>query len=312
MIACTSPRSLHAQEDNWIVEYSIRELRTNQLVFEKNFEDGTEISNAPIMAGAEYNTTMTFDVALEVPNAVATVKTDMEASSLVDRYWEKYSDDTPLVDYNPAEKNINFRLEKGSFVLSHYGKIPSELTVESLNSVLQLHKPSEFSAIEVLGPDGSGLDGISLSVIDDEIDEYRNLLKGKEEELQSLEEKGVAPGYVDIYETMLNYARNRAEEGFVQSAMNILNRLGGEGAPIVTRSIGETLFLPVTSVLGVLAVVLLVLMMRSRGKAENLEMIIEDQIREIEGLKIRAGRVDKSLESELDEISERLKNYRGL
>ena len=73
----------------------------------------------------------------------------------------------------------------------------------------------------------------------------------------------------------------------------------------------DALFIPVAAILAVLAVIGIIMFMRARGKATYVSQVVEDQIRDLEGLSVRAAKVDRSLSAGLETIEDRLKNAVG-
>jgi hypothetical protein len=54
------------------------------------------------------------------------------------------------------------------------------------------------------------------------------------------------------------------------------------------------------------------LFMRIRGKISYMNLVVEDQIKDLEGLTMRASKIDRSLSSNLDSVKERLKRLVGM
>jgi hypothetical protein len=116
---------------------------------------------------------------------------------------------------------------------------------------------------------------------------------------------GVAPGYVEIYESVIDQAEVQAELGFVDEAISLLDLLAVSQEPV--SSIGETLFLPVMVALGIGVAAIGFLYIRSRSKNSYVLSVIEDQIRDLEGVTLRVSKIDRDLASRLDSLKERLK-----
>ena len=69
----------------------------------------------------------------------------------------------------------------------------------------------------------------------------------------------------------------------------------------------EKYFIPAVGGLTVIAVLGIVLFVRTNSRLGFLKMVVEDQIREMEALQSRASRIDRNLAQRLDEINTRLK-----
>jgi hypothetical protein len=52
--------------------------------------------------------------------------------------------------------------------------------------------------------------------------------------------------------------------------------------------------------------------LRARGKNSYVQLVIEDQIKDLEGLTLRASRVDRTISSSLEGIKDRLKSLVGM
>jgi hypothetical protein len=81
-----------------------------------------------------------------------------------------------------------------------------------------------------------------------------------------------------------------------------------EAPPVSTGpSWMEQYFLPAVGGLAILFIASVALFMKTRSRLGFVTMIVEDQIREMEALGMRASRIDRNLAQRLNEINERLK-----
>lgn len=301
-----------SEEGGWILRYKVEDLKTKKLIIEKDFITGNEKIYEPIFSGGEYNVTVILNIAVTVPRSVLKLTTSLERASLLDRFWELHSKDYPVVNYNPSDKIVRFDQLKGNLTISMYGKIPQNITEKRFNGYV-INKPVDYTVLELKGPNDETLDSISLNVIDSKIDKYRNLLGIKENDLRNIKNQGVVGSFVKLYERMLNQSKYEAELGFVDNAINILNLLSIEGAPKEpTPSILEILFYPTVLILiGVMAFTGF-MFQRSRGKLNYTLMVIEEQVKELEGLGVRLSKIDKNISSNLESIKDRLKRLVGV
>ncbi len=304
---------IEAQEERWIVSYSVIDLTSRQLVLERDYEANTFLQNTPMFTGAEYNITLTLDIGLTAAYANLDLSVDLIHADGIDRYWEIHTTDLNLTEgYNPNNPLITFKQVQGRYVISTFGRVPSDLTLTDLDQTIILHKPVNHTTIRLTGPDGSVLDEIILNIIDSEIDGYRFYLSQREADLQEFRENGVDPAFIGLYDSLIGVAEGQAELGFVQTARTILETLEVEVPPIRTGpSLEERYFLPAVGGLSLAAVVLVFLFFRARGRLSFVSMVVEDQIRELEGLSFRASRTDRNLASKLQEINDRLKELEG-
>ena len=288
----------------WIADYRVEDLETGQLILESAFETGEIIQYGPLFAGSELLVTITVDVALTATYANLRLATNLAPSTIEDRYWQLQTQDYQFVDYNPAEQYVEFKQVRGTFTILCYGRIPLGITQEKIGTFV-LHKPEEFVLIKLTSPSGELLDRIKSDVLDAELDEYQNLLEKRQDKLQTLKETGVAPGYIEIYEGVLEQAESQAELGFVDEAVTILDLLAVSQEPVSSST--EIFFLPVMVGLAVAVVAVGLLYIRARGKRNYVLSVIEDQIRDLEGVTLRASKLDKTISSRLESIKERLK-----
>jgi len=298
--------------EKWIVKYRVEDLKTKHLVLERDFESGESNFYTPVFAGAEYNITLTVNIPMSVPYANLTLKTLLKHSLILDRYWEtRYSPPPTIIDYNPNNRSLKIKQEKGRMIVSLYGKIPEGITENKISNAIILHKPANFIVVELLGPGLQILDNITIEVIDSKIFEYRNLLEEKEGVLQSLKESSpkVAPAYINLFEDVISRAKYEADQGFVSNAISLLNILTSDNPPREhVPSIFEEFFFPIIGGVGIVAAIFGALFLKARGRINYLLMVIEDQIRELEGLTFRVSKIDKSIHSGLEGVKNRLKN----
>ena len=227
----------------------------------------------------------------------------MVHSSLEDVYWKLVSQDysDELIAYNPNDQTVQFYQTKGELTMTLYGRVP----VTAVKDI-----PIQYRVVTLYSPAGETLDLITVKVVTAEMSQYDTLLTEKEDKLQSLKDSGVAPGYIELYENVLNESQVQASLGNVESAIGMLNTLDVKDVP--AYSTVEGLFLPVVGALIAIVVVLGIMFLRGRGKIQYVTMVLEDQIRDLEGLTLRASRVDRSISTSLESVKDRLKSVVGM
>ena len=72
----------------------------------------------------------------------------------------------------------------------------------------------------------------------------------------------------------------------------MLNGLNVNAPPSATS---QALFLPVAGVLAVVAAIFAFLFIRIRGKVSYFQLVVEDQIKDLEGLTMRASKIDQNI-----------------
>jgi hypothetical protein len=290
-----------AGNGEWITSYKVEDTKTGQLMLEVDFK-GENRTLSPIFPGAELKVTITISIDVTNPDTLLNLRTSMPKSLIKDVYWELISQNYPLIGYNPSDQRVQFTQTKGELVIALYGRIPPDVTTGA---------PIDYLAVTLYGPSGETLDNIRLTVVTAEMGEFQTILTQKEDKLQSLKNSGVAPGYVELFENVINEAKNQAALGNVDSAVAFLNTLSVSDEP-GGRPVLEGLFFPAVGILIAVAAVLAFMFIRGRGKMQYILLTIEDQIKDLEGLTLRASKVDRSISSSLESVKERLKSITGM
>jgi hypothetical protein len=293
----------------YIVKYRVEDAKTEQLIMERDFQTGASSEFASIIEGADLKVTITVVFNYSNPSATLKLSTSMEHSSLKDHYWELETQGYQLGDYNPNQQYVQFNQISGTLDISCYGRIPVGIVTKSIDGIV-LHKPVPIALIALTSPGGELLDQIKPNVTDAKIDEYQKLLNQKEDKLQSLRSSGVSPGYVEIFGNVVNEAKAQGDQGFVDNAIALLNGLAVSSEP--ASSFMEMLFLPAMGILAAVSVAFGFLFLRARGKISYVLLVIEDQIKDLEGLTLRASKIDRTISSSLTGIEDRLKRLVGM
>jgi hypothetical protein len=290
-----------AGEGDWITSYRVEDPKTGQLMVEVDFKTGENRTISSIFEGAELAVTFTVDVLASSPTTPLKLKTSMLHSLIGDVYWKLVSQDYELLAYNPNAQDVSFFQVKGKLVMTLYGRVPTTVVKDT---------PVQYLVVTLYSPAGETLDNIKVKVVTAAMDEYQIILVQKEEKLQSLKDSGVAPGYIELYENVLNESKVQAEQGNVDSAIGMLNTLSVSNEP--ASSAVEGLFLPAVGILIAVSAVLGFMFIRGRGKMQYILLILEDQIRDLEGLTLRASKVDRTISASLESVKDRLKSVVGM
>lgn len=288
-------------EGEWITKYRIEDLVSGQLMKEVDFVTNKTVNYAPIFAGTEVNVTFSVVLSVTNPTSKLTLRTNLQRSNIQQLFWELKSLDYVLLDYNPNSAKVDFNQVRGTLEMSLYGKVPSTISSDI---------PVDYIFVTLYGPSGETLDLVTEKVVSAAYDEFQTLFEQKQEKLQSLKDSGVAAGYVELYENMLEQAQYEADEGQVISAIQLLNSLSVSSEPV--SGVMEALFLPIAGVLGVLAAVFAFMFFRGRGQLQYLLLVVEDQIKDLEGLTLRASKIDRSIGTRLEGVKDRLKSLVGM
>jgi hypothetical protein len=284
-------------EGQWITSYTVEDSQTGQKLIEADFETSSEPTiYAPIISGEEL--TVTFTV-----NVFTSGSGNLKLSTFMQRpsggqYWELVPGDYDLgAGYTPNSASMEFSWEKGTFEMICYSKVST------------VTKSTNVTLVQLSGATGDVLDAIKVVVLTAGADEYQNLYDQKEDKLQDLIDSGVAAGYTEMYENVLNQSKALVNKGYVNEAIALLNAIPASGEPM--GSALEMIMLPAIGILAAAAVAFVFLFMRARGKIKYVAMVIEDQIKDLEGLTLRASKIDRTISSSLTTIEDRLKRLVG-
>lgn len=288
-------------EGEWITSYTVENPSTGELLVEVDFETEENRTLGSIFPGSEVAVTFTVDVPATSPSTILKLKTTMLHSTIEDVYWKHVTQDYELIAYNPNDQEVSFYQVKDKLTMTLYGRVPQTVAKD---------KPVQYLVVTLYSPAGETLDNIKVRVVTAEISEYDDVLLGKEEDLQSLKDSGVAAGYIELYENVLNESKVQADLGNVESAIAMLDTLSVSNPP--PSSTVEGMFLPVVGVLVVVAALFGFMFIRGRGRIQYVMMVLEDQIRDLEGLTLRASRVDRTISTSLESVKDRLKSVVGM
>jgi len=188
-------------EGEWFTSYRVEDPNTGELMVEVDFVTEENRTLAPIFGGSELEITFKVDVGVTSPNTLLKLKTAMVHSAIEDTYWELVSQDYELTAYNPNSQEVQFYQARGELTMKLYGKVPITVAQDI---------PVQYRLVTLYGPAGETLDLIEVKVVTAETSEYETLFLDKEDELRALKERGVAPGYIELYENVLNESKVQA------------------------------------------------------------------------------------------------------
>jgi hypothetical protein len=289
-----------AGEGQWITSYTVEDSQTGQKLIEADFAISDEPTIlTPVISGEPLKVTFTVNVFTSGAGNLK-LSTFMQKPSS-GPYWNFSSGDYDLgTSYSPNAASFTFSWEKGTFEMICYGQA-TKVTKAYNVTLVQLSSAGATSDI---------LDAIQVTVLTAGADEFQNLYNQKEAKLQSLIDSGVAAGYINMYSNMLNQSKALVNKGYVNEAIALLNAIPSSGEPMGSAS--EMIMLPAIGIAAAAAVVFAFMFLRARGKNSYVQLVLEDQIRDLEGLTLRAARVDRTLSSSLESVKDRLKSAVGM
>jgi hypothetical protein len=315
-IISTAPASAQST-GQWITSYSVTDLKTGQILRQIDFATGQNITS-PILAGEELNVTVTIQISTSSPNTQLSLSTDLQHSAIQGTYWELQSKTYTGISgstYNPNQQSITFNQNAGTLIISCYGQVSQGITQTPVGNGITIDKKADTTLIKLTDPVGNQLDKIAVSVVDAKIAQYDTLYASALDKLHQMQLNGVDPAYIALYQSVIDGAQNQATMGLVDNAITVLTQLSNtqsSTAPVTSSTpIESTLFLPVVIALVVIVVIVMLLFVRARGKVSYDKLVIEDQIKDLEGLTLRASKIDKNISVSLESVKERLKSLVG-
>ena len=295
---------------HWITQYSIA-TTTGVNLLTKDFTTGKTSGTLDITEGENVVVTATISIGVSNPSTDLILGTSMQHSSAdPNTYWSLATANYSLGNFDPNSRSISFPEVAGTFVITCYGVTPTGVVEQAGPNGITLNVPTPCDMILLTDPTGTVLDEIAPNIINAAIYNYLGALSTQESTLKSLQSSGVASGYVAIYANVINASEALESQGFTAGAMSLLNGLSSAGAP--PSSTTQALFIPVAVVLAVIAAVFAFMFMRIRGKVSYFQLVVEDQIKDLEGLTLRASKIDRTMSSNLESVKDRLKRLVGM
>ena len=293
----------------WITKYTITDATTGNLILSKDVTTGATSGNGEISNQEQLEVTLTINVATSNPSSSLTLSTSMAHPSNLDYYWQyNVNGGYNLGSFDPNSASFSFTQTAGTLTISCFGEATG--TVETVADGITLHIPVPLTLISLTDPSGATLDAITRNITDSSINNYNILLSQKESQLSSYSSSGVDPSFVEACGNEIAQAQALAGEGLTDNAYAVLNGLSVSSSP--ASGTMQILFYPIIAVIAVIAVVLGYLFMRARGKVSYFQLVVEDQIKDLEGLTLRASKIDRTMASNLDSVKDRLKRLVGM
>jgi hypothetical protein len=288
-------------EGQWITTYMIEDS-SGQLLVQYDPTTNTTNTLAPVLPGTDIKVTFTINVVALGADTLRLSTTLQKSTTHPSGYWELQSSTYDMGStYNPATQSTTFKWSEGTFDMALYGKVPtSASTVSQTVSVVSLYG----------GSGGAALDQITVQATSAGLANFNVLYGQQQTKLNQYISDGVSQGYIDLYTNVLNASKTIANAGDVNNAIALLNGLNTSNPPV--SSTMEALFLPIVGVLAAVAVIFVVLFLRIRGRVSYFQLVVEDQIKDLEGLTLRASKIDRAMSSSLESVKDRLKRLVGM
>jgi len=302
MIMSFSPVKAVGQ-GQWITTYQIEDS-TGQILIQYDPVTNTTNTLAPVLPGTDIKVTFTVNVVALGSDLLRLTTSLQKSTSHPSGFWELQTSTYDMgPTYNPATQSTTFKWSEGTFDMVLYGKVPtstSATTVAQTINVVSLYG----------GSGGAALDQIIVQATSAGLANFNVLYAQQQTKLNQLKSQGVSQGYLDIFTNVLNASKAIANAGDVTDAMALLNGLNTANPPV--SSTMEALFLPIVGVVAAVAVIFAVLFFRVRGRVSYFQLVVEDQIKDLEGLTLRASKIDRAMSSSLESVKDRLKRLVGM
>ena len=297
-----------ASTATYIQKFTVSD-QTLGFIYSDDLTTGSTSGTFQISNGQNLAVSVTINIPTTNPSSTLTLSTGMAHSSSLDHYWTlDTSSHYSLGNYNPNSASFSFPQTAGTFTITCYG-VASGVVATSAGGIT-IHKGVPVSLVKLSDPSGTTLDEISHNITDQSINEFNTKLAQDQKTLSNLQSSGVDPGYVQIYQNVLTQAQTVADQGLTDSASAMLDSLSSAQAPASATM--QVIFIPLIVVFAVIAGLFGFMFMRSRSKVSYYRLVVEDQIKDLEGLTLRASKIDRTMASNLDSVKDRLKHLVGM
>ncbi len=286
---------------SWITSYQISDYNTGKLLASYDSTTNTTQTLSSPSPGESLKVTFTVNV-FTGGSGDLSLSTSLQ-SLLQGQFWQLSTQSSYNLgsDFSASANPTRFTWTEGTFTMTVIGIVPTP------SSDVQ---QAPVHVVSLYGPDGSLLAQISITAVGSQMAAFLTLYSQKNSELNRLISSGTNSGYIQLYTSVLNESQNVANAGDVADASAMLNDLNGANAPPTSAS--QVLFIPLIVVVAVIAAVFAFLFMRIRGKVSYFQLVVEDQIKDLEGLTLRASKIDRTMSSNLESVKDRLKRLVGM
>ncbi len=293
------------QTGRWITAYTVKNANNGATII-----DTASNQNGYVLEGDELSVTATIDISQSSPSTSLSLTTSLQHSALQgNMYWQLDSTNYNLGNFNPNSRTITFPENEGTLQITCYGLVPTGSVTQTGPNGITLDIPTPLNLIVLEDPSGATLDQVRVNITDAAIDNYLNVLNQRENTLKGYKSSGVDSGFIQIYQNVIAASQVMEGQGFAAAATQMLNGLSVSSPPSASTA---ELLIPIAGVMAALAAVFAFLFIRIRGKVSYFQLVVEDQIKDLEGLTLRISRIDRMASSNLDSVKERLKRLVGM
>lgn len=270
--------------------------------------DNKPIGDTPLMAGASYKVNFTMEVAAGL-NEKCVLKTSMDRSSGSDRFWT-LKGDYPGIDpqtWQPGQQSFSFDAVGGTAQLQLEGSIPADYVSESLSNGQTLHISKKMPVVELSFESGTVIADQQMEVIDNSIEQYRNILNTKQELLANTASD---PSYSNLVKSLLSSAEAEAKVGQTDLAIGTLNRIPNSGW-VAPRKSSYYQWI-IIGILAIIAAGSVFMLMKSRSELSFFRRQSDSQAKNLQILAKKASRIgDPSLVAGIEQVRKELEQSEG-
>jgi hypothetical protein len=286
-----------AGDAEWITDYTVTDADTGSILVQYDAAANQTTRLGAVVPNTDIKITFTV-------NVIASGEGDLKLTSGLGKpssgsYWEYDGAYDLGSKFSPNTASTNFNWVAGEFEITLYGRVPSTASASKA-----------ITAVTLAGPSGTSLDTLKITATSAAMDNFLTLFDQKNDVIQSLKASGVDASYIQLCESVLAGAQDVANGGDVENAIALLDGIDTANAP--AGSLMQTLFIPIIGGTAAVAVIFVVLFFRARGKVSYFQLVVEDQIKDLEGLTLRAAKIDRAMSASLDSVKDRLKRLVGM
>jgi hypothetical protein len=288
-----------AQSTNWATVISVRDTTGNV----------TLTSGASLTAGDSYNITVEISVPFSGQSGSQfTLTLNPSMNRTGSQFWYILTPAYPGYNasaFTGGQTVVTFSQVKGNLTVSAIFSVPKTLTTMKFGDVT-LHMTLQsvpVVVVNVVGGTSGPVGGVTMSVSDQVIQNYLADYQTKSTLISS---GMIDSSYSDAVNSELQQAQSLYSLGLVEQADALLLTIQPSNYPAPPNGSYVTYLLIGVIVAAVLAVVFLVMFMRSRGKSGFYDSIASDVQKELAALEVTAAQYDQSLADRLKRLRDRL------
>lgn len=277
----------------------------------KIVEQDTQVdrTNRTLVAGGVYVASFKIVVDVDLPESDLILFTSLE--KVEDTLWKLRSvyPGINTTTWQPGAQAITLKTIKGTAEMTLTGRVPSNLTVQRIDTTLELRKERAFTIVTLLlASTQEVIDRRTATVTDARIIEFDTKFQEKN---ATYAKTPADPKFKTFYAAMLSVAQALRAAGNIDLGLSLVNGLPAAAGFIEPPEAG--MFFIYSSVgLAGLAVLLAALLVRTRSGREFVHRQVGDKAKDLDLLLVRLSRIDKAaadevarIKNDLDKISKR-------